>query len=477
MNPFRYKVTLVSDIVITANSASEGPHEGLDYIPGSVFLGVVAGAIVRSDNKFPAEMLLSGNVRFLDAQPLLGDSLGYPVPLNYHRRKNDTWGGRAPVTPRFDGNGDEQYVQAREGYVTEDGRMFKPVKEYRLKTAVDRDRRASKDGQMFGYESIPAGTEYVMAVQSDSLKELQEIDNLLNKQEVRLGRSRSAEYGTAQLTRLENNTAAAPQSEPLNDGRICFYLLSDLAISRNGMPVLMPSAADFGLPENAELDLENTFVRSRKYSPWNSYFNCRMSERQVLVRGSVISFKNCGTVNPEKIADAVSAGIGLYREEGLGQVLVNPRFVVQPPEIQEIIVEDEPNPQENEPQTPVVKFAKLRMTEKQHALDDIAKGKELGENWYNIMKAISKRHGAQYVPGKTQWKNVRQKALALRHDRDQLTRALEYLTHALRKMEWNEKEVDKKTLYGHLIEKSNEERFGYIFAHAAAEVISKMTTH
>lgn len=43
MKRIAFKCILQTDVVITSNAATEGFYKSLDYIPGSKFLGIVAG--------------------------------------------------------------------------------------------------------------------------------------------------------------------------------------------------------------------------------------------------------------------------------------------------------------------------------------------------------------------------------------------------------------------------------------------------
>ena len=75
-------------------------------------------------------------------------------------------------------------------------RRVEIAKSFALKSAQDRKTRRSAEGQIFGYESIASGTEWIfflelgseMEVYSDAL-----VEALVGTH--RLGRSRSAEYG------------------------------------------------------------------------------------------------------------------------------------------------------------------------------------------------------------------------------------------------------------------------------------------
>lgn len=57
-------------------------------------------------------------------------------------------------------------------------------------------------------------------------------------------------------------------------------LLSDLALWRDGHPVLMPKGEDFGLT-NARIALDKTFYALKDDTLAELYYNSRMDERQL----------------------------------------------------------------------------------------------------------------------------------------------------------------------------------------------------
>src|SRR5690606_12623829 len=72
---------------------------------------------------------------------------------------------------------------------------------------------------------------------------------------------------------------------------------------------------------------DKTFARFRSYAPWNAYRGFPDPERQVVTRGSVLTFTFHGH-EPDKtlkqLRELISDGVGNGRAEGLGKVWVNP---------------------------------------------------------------------------------------------------------------------------------------------------------
>jgi hypothetical protein len=191
------------------------------------------------------------------------------------------------------------------------------------------------------------------------------------------------------------------------------FLVSDLALERNGRPVLAPQGDDIGLP-GASLDLSRTFLRTRSYTPWNAYHNTRMTERQVICHGSVLTFTGVTSEKLEEWKEAFSRGLGSYRQEGLGSILVDPAFVLDPPALSEGSIDKCPDPEsssasemdgENAGLIPLLEHR--RETSLLQA-DAIRIGRRWADEWYKMLKKLEK--DGQPFPGKAQWASLRGKA-------------------------------------------------------------------
>lgn len=429
-----YAITLLSDVVVTANAATVGGHQGLDHLPGSLFLGAAAGSSIRKGAAFDPHFFLSGRVRFLDAYPLAEGNPTLPIPFSFHRIKGEDWRGKHPVNlledvPLKDG---EQINQWREGYLSESGVIAKPGLESRMKTAIDRENRRSAEGQLFGYQSIPAGSKFRMKVQADRQEDLKTVAEWFEQGSLRLGRSRSAEYGQVKITPVESQPAESSAQTP--EGWVVLYLKSDLALSRQGMPVLTPSGEDFGLP-GATLIPKRTFLRSRSYSPWNAFFNCRMEERQVLCKGSILTFRLASRPSLEEIRSNLSRGVGLHREEGLGQILVNPAFLLSPPKLREAASSPEEPVYVTAPSSTLAKYLLNRTELRESARQSFQSGLELARIWHALSRKIER--DGQKVPGKSQWASIRELAVRFRHNPEEFLPKLQtYCKEDLRQKLW-----------------------------------------
>jgi len=315
MKGFELLLTLREDCVFSERSATEGGHRGLDYVPGAALLGIYAARLYPDKSLSLQDKFLlfhSGRVRFGNGLPLsTGGERGWPMPFCWHRDKGADWqtdAGRLWVDnvyhqpARDSAEQDTQSEQLRAGFVTETGCVLSPGRALRLKTAINPDTGRAREAALFGYDALSEGQRFVARVDIDDDVD----DNLVAAlrdalpRTTPLGRSRSAEYGLVDVETRDlpadaarRTLHAAPWGDQAQvDGaeRIALWLLSDLAASDpHGQPTLCPAPQWLGLPDG-RLDFSHSFLRARRYSPWNAHRGGPDLERQVLCQGSLLVF-------------------------------------------------------------------------------------------------------------------------------------------------------------------------------------------
>ncbi len=331
------QVTLRDECIFSARSATLGGHESLDYIPGQALLGVAAGRCYRGglprDKAFLA--FHSGRLRFGNALPWDGDAQGLPMPFAWHHAKEENPGadGRLIANKVYnfqhtsgitsDAGVEMQPKQMRRGYVFQDGRVVSPDKRFCLKTAIEPGRDRAAEAQLFGYESLTAGQRFLAIIEADDEIDGTLFDDVIEAMmgDVRLGRSRSAEYGRAWIEKVDAVPVLEPGGSPGN--KLTLWLLSDLVLTdEHGRPTQEPHSRHFGLG-GGEVLWDKTFLRSRRYSPWNAARHGYDRERLVLCAGGVVTMALEETPD-EDVLQRLQSGVGLYQEAGLGRIWVNP---------------------------------------------------------------------------------------------------------------------------------------------------------
>lgn len=325
-----FDVLLEQPLIVSQQAASAGAHQTLDYLPGSTLLGLAASRLYAALDSHSAWTLFhSGQVRFGDALPLADGEIGYPIPLCWHAYKGEPAQehGRLLAANLFDptrlaADPTRQPVQLRGGYATASGRLLSPERQQTLKTAIDRRTGMAAESQLFGYEALSAGQRFRFMLNADDDIQpalWQRLQDALSGS-ASLGRSRSAQFGRV---RIERGDDAERCASATGGDRLTLWLLSDLLLEEHGQPCLIPHPHLLGLPEGSRWLGEASFLRSRRYSPYNAYRRHYDSERQVISRGSVLRYALPRPLNAEE-CQRLQQGLGLQIESGLGCVWANP---------------------------------------------------------------------------------------------------------------------------------------------------------
>ncbi len=329
MKEIFYKVTLLSDVVLNSTLATEGNMTTLDYIPGSNFLGMVAGKLYdKIDAEKAFNIFHSGKVRFGDATISLNQKLSYSIPNQFYTDKLKKELTKDPIyidylidreNPPKDKHGKQlQLKQVRSGYFLSDFTLIKEIdKSFAIKSAQDRKTRTSLDGAMFGFESLNQGLEFIFSVQYDDESLINDV-NITLEGTKRLGKSKNAEFGQIKIDKVKQ----APETIKSLDleNRVLVYAQSNLCFLDNfGMPTFQPTAKQLGLSSGI-VDYTRSQIRTHNYSPWNFKRKATNTQRNCITKGSVFVVDGVAKTTDSSV-------VGLHNAEGFGRVLYNPAFL------------------------------------------------------------------------------------------------------------------------------------------------------
>ncbi|MEM7248296.1 MAG: hypothetical protein AAF533_23380 [Acidobacteriota bacterium] len=415
---------LESEAILTATSGTEGGHQTLRHVPGACLLGAAAGRLYGDlferglkDDAFT--IFHSGQVRFLPGLPASpAGERSLPAPLSLHHRKGESWHHEGDIdTSRLwnlaaGDRPDAQLEQLRDEFITLSGRRVRPRERTSLRSSTlhltrGARRGVSRETLLFAYEAVPAGTTFHAAVEADDAVDealFERAVKALCQRPISVGRNRSAEHGRARVRRLE--AWRPPEPAALENGLVHLLCLSELAlVTPEGQPTLEPRAAHFGLPVECELEAQRTFLRERRYSPFNAKRRRPDLERCVLTPGSVITFRVPTGVDVDltAVVDRLRGGVGRHRQDGLGQVLVQPSFLGQ----RTLVLDAEaPSLKREEKPAPV-----SDLLDWLHAQADVRsrheKADRLARDWEERLAPFTPRRGG---PTRAQWGTLRQLA-------------------------------------------------------------------
>ena len=329
MKTYEFRCRLLSDLVLTSSAATESHSSSLNYIPGSKFLGIVSRSLYQmNDEKSTIDIFHNGIVRFGDAHPMVKEKRLYPSPANFYYKKGEGLSDSIFLHHNLNKSVQEklrsenvQLKQSRTGYIQPELKRQLTIKQnYRLKSAYDNNTRKSKDSQMFGYFSLAGETEWVFLVEDNSGFYLDKIKKALEGKK-RIGRSKSAEYGLVEISFLKEIDKT---KETILSGRTIIYAQSNLCfVNQYGETTAQPSPQQLAGEVDCDILWKQSQVRSRKYQSWNGKRNCKDSDRVIIEKGSVFVLH----LNKPISSSFYDAGIGSYKSEGFGSVLINPDFL------------------------------------------------------------------------------------------------------------------------------------------------------
>lgn len=330
-----FLIDLKQPVIISGQAATAGAHQSLDYISGSAILGLSAGKLYAQlsvDEAFT--VFHSGKVRFLNALPVVNDEVALPVPMSLHNFKGESYeqDGQLLDTQVFDISkfpatelNNRQAVQLRSFYVTHSGQKITPSKEQTLKTAINKQHNRAEEGQLFGYEALSSGQQFGFSIQADD-----DVDDTLVQKVIdslqgvaHLGRSRSSQFGKVKISKADTPSKDSPKQDSI----LTLWLISDMCLHDHGQATLLIKPESVGLPKGTIWLSSQSFVRTRRYSSFNNYRKHYDKERQVITQGSILRFDLPQGADFNAICQKLHQGIGLYTEQGLGQVVINPSIL------------------------------------------------------------------------------------------------------------------------------------------------------
>lgn len=482
MKTLQFKVTLLSDVILSQNSGTKGNKQTLDFIPGANFLGIVA----KKYNSFGENantVFHSSKVRFSDAHPLLENVRTLRQPAALQIPKNDKENKDVYVhhlISDFDKVKDLQLKQSRKDFYAftgDDAKEYKANVNFAIKSAYDRDKRRSKDEQMYGYQSIESGSEYCFELNIDDDVESSVVEQikkaLIGKHTV--GRSRTAQYG---LVEIKEDGFNQVKSNFKTNGDIIIYVESRLIFTdKFGNLSFIPQAGDFGV-DGGEIDWNKSQIRTFAYTPWNFTRSAFDPERKGIEKGSVIVISG-GTLAKE------NEFVGLYQNEGFGKVIFNPDFFIADATGKSKLSFPKEKKNESDNSVPASDYS----NSPDKTLRFLAKAQKRERAERDVYKEVNEfvaAHNAKFKGERftSQWGTIR--SLAMQYPKkEDLEKELftkkttrnrrevsnAYLTHGVAKEKWDER--GRRRLLKEFFDNTKDEMIQFAMINLAAEMAKK----
>jgi hypothetical protein len=390
-----YACTINEPLVLFEKSKTEANLNALDYIPGSIFRGIIAGVCFAKPEQDDVifDLIFNGSVKFGDAHLQIGDKRSRKIPASFYVEKGKEMKDRIYLFHNTTAEDwEKNLTQVRNGYFIGNESVIEISavnNEECIKSARDEDTRSSKEGEMYMYRFLRAGQSFAFEIRSENKAYLEKIKKILHQKTKYIGKSKSAEFGGSVQITYKSEVNDSTNYQVADNKNTLVYAESNLCfINKFGDCTWEPTAEDLGI--TGTIDWEKSQIWHHRYTPFNTHRNTWDSERLIIKKGSVFFLTETTAIDNEKI----KKGLGVFITEGFGRVLINPDFLLSKPKLNNTA--EAPLPEEttqlpiiiHENETQLIQYLKVKAIQIQQEINIHKKIAEFKTN--NTFNEISK---------------------------------------------------------------------------------------
>jgi CRISPR-associated protein Csx10 len=336
-----YSLTTVDPVIISHSITADNAHEVTDFIPGNTILGMLASKLYSSMTANESWLAFhSGLCRFSHCYPVVNNEICLPIPASWHFEKNVSFHAdqklilqkltdfsnlsavRKPAT---------QYKQCKGLFINSHGELAAVQKDITTRTAIDRKTGSAhkgendEGGRLFTYAMISAGQQFGGWIDVDDTAIAEQIKQALTG-EHRIGRSRNTEFGRVKVI-LSENDLNVPANKSVKKHLVVWCVTDCELLDQQGLPCFTPTADSIHAElAGAKLLPENSFIIKSRINFYNQKRQGYDTEHHVIQQGSVLVYELATELNESTIASIQQQGIGINKQQGFGQVILNPQW-------------------------------------------------------------------------------------------------------------------------------------------------------
>lgn len=329
ISTFRLKLRTKSHLCLT-RKVEGNVVQSYDYIPGSMILGAIGQALGERSVAYWAEVD-QGRVRVSFAMPRLSGARGLPMPFAIEYPK----GGGRQIRSGFQEKRSADWKQARKGFWAKSGEtwVWDSPKTSVISHNVIEDqhqRPTSKVGGIFTYESIDPGMPYECLVTMPECL----LENLTHKT-LRIGRSKSVEYGEVAIEAIE---AVGTATVVEKTDTVFMQIVSPLLLRDKKTGAWTPTLQRLLEELKDRLGVEPTVVENERVpmvelrpieiQTWNVKGRTPRPSAVGLQPGSCLMLKFDQKVEWAKLKEIERNGLGERLAEGFGEVAFDPSILI-----------------------------------------------------------------------------------------------------------------------------------------------------
>ncbi|WP_338041657.1 RAMP superfamily CRISPR-associated protein [Methanosarcina barkeri] len=359
----RYRIKTLSPIILPHISGDTNMVSTMDYIPGSVILGIFANKYVK-ENKLGSDAhkdsnfhswFLNSNLCFTNAYLSKMDGAAvaeyYPVPFSINYLKTDENQIFDLIFKEIGKENDNEIEKENDNeidkqtkypgsycYIENNNIRFASVnRSINFHNArKNRLKGRSDDGAIFNYESIDQNQEFTGRIIGTEKELKLFLEKFESEMKVRIGRSKSIQYGQAVLTLLSNEpeifVSEIPsfQLEKVNSTFSLTLLSSTIIYDRNGFPSTSLIDLKSYLADNLKVNLKNikivkAFTKSEIVETFVSKWLLKKPSETAIKAGSclLINVEGFDDNTKNSLLELLEIGIGERTGEGFGRFAIN----------------------------------------------------------------------------------------------------------------------------------------------------------
>jgi len=373
-----YGLTLTAPAIVANSLGEQHSAETRLFIPGGVMRGVIADLLLAdgcnpSDEIFQT-LVLSGQVRYLDAYPEIVGERAMPTPLSWCRPKDASSEEETGRVEIIDLSADDENRE-RDGEpfdspfvspVQYSGQHLRCTPRTGVHLHHQRDRqkgRAWKDdkgrGTIFRYRYLEPNQTFrgVIVFRPSSVGHLDRVKEMLLKEKVLIGRSRRAGYGGSALIEVvdskerEYENLSGRLERDVRQGETFLLLCVSSYIGRDKRTgQIDPMAVDQEVKErlNGNVEVVQRFWRFEMVGGFRRKWGMEIPQVLAVCAGSVLVLRANTAIPAGLLRQVEDAGLGERKVEGFGRIVFVERGVWNGRSAKEAELKQSDNPERGE---------------------------------------------------------------------------------------------------------------------------------
>jgi CRISPR-associated protein Csx10 len=319
-------------------NGDENSGRSLRYIPGASLRGALIAQYQAGDSidlladPIASKLFFSGDVRYLNGYPALGDMRTLPTPASWRRAKEHEEKANLEITDFALAHNPEKETRLGKAFITlpnsEENKFvaYNPKTELHLHIGGE-GRGVVKQGQntVFQYEAISAGQTFIAAILVADKVDPQPLLKLLQPgKNIQLGRSRSAEYGQVSIVNVIPIEGSTWQEAPSrnSNGSVVLTLLSDTLLrDANGQPTLDFDASLSGTL-GSQVQHTQAFILPALVGGFNRKWGLPLPQSPAIGMGSVFVYA-ADAFPAGNLSSILENGVGEQTIDGFGRLGIN----------------------------------------------------------------------------------------------------------------------------------------------------------